>query len=123
MGLQQWHVAYVEAVTSTYIVTTADNYSDDTDRLKIMHNSTYMPDNFIHFKDTYMGALVQWDGDTKAQKTTWRVGVDGRRHWLPSSSVSSCLVNGGATGPYVLSSAVLDTVLTTLVAGLVRCRP
>ena len=113
-SIAQWnnnHVAYVEAVTSTYIVITADNFNYDTDRLKIMRNSPYMPDNFIHFKNTYIGAIVQWDGDTKAQKTAWRVGADGRRHWLPSSSVYSCLVNGGVTGPYVLPSTVLDTVV------------
>jgi surface antigen len=110
-GGQNGHVAYVEAVTSTYIVITADNFGSDTDRLKILRTSPYMPDNFIHFKDTYIGAIVQWDGDTKAQKTAWRVGADGRRHWLPSGSVYSCLVNGGVTGPYVLPSTVLDTVV------------
>ena len=105
------HVAYVEAVSGTYIVTTSDSYGGGTDRLKILYGSKYMPDNFIHFKDTYVGALVQWSQDTKAQKTTWRVGVDGRRHWVPSISVTSRLLLGGATtGPYLLSTAVLNTI-------------
>jgi surface antigen len=105
------HVAYVEAVSGTYIVTTSDSYGGGTDRLKILYTSKYMPDNFIHFKDTYVGALVQWNKDTKAQKTTWRVGVDGRRHWVPSISVTSRLLLGGATtGPYLLSAAVLNTI-------------
>lgn len=105
------HVAYVEAVSGTYIVTTSDSDGGGTDRLKILYGSKYMPDNFIHFKDTYVGALVQWSGDSKAQKTTWRVGVDGKRHWIPSASVTSCLLLGGATtGPYLLSTAVLNTI-------------
>jgi surface antigen len=113
-SIAQWnnnHVAYVEAVTSTYIVTTSDSYGGGTDRLKILRTSRYMPDNFIHFKNTYVGAIVQWSGDTKAQKTAWHVGADGRRHWIPSTAVYSCLVNGGVTGPYALPSSVLDTVM------------
>lgn len=120
-SIAQWnkgtgHVAYVEAVTSTYIVITSDNFSSTstsygTNRLYILRTSQYMPDNFIHFRDTYIGAIVQWNGDTKPQKTSWRVGADGRRHWLPSTSVYQCLVNGGVSGPYVLPSSVLDTVI------------
>lgn len=59
----------------------------------------------------YYGDIVQWDGDTKAQKTAWRVGADGRRHWIPGISDYWCLVNGGVAGPYVLPSTVLDTVV------------
>jgi surface antigen len=120
-SIAQWsggssgHVAYVEAVTSTYIVITSDNFSSGasqgTNRLLIQRTSPYMPDNFIHFRDTYIGAIVQWDGDTKAQKTAWRVGADGRRHWIPSTSVYWCLHNAGVVGPYVLPSTVLDTVI------------
>jgi surface antigen len=60
-SIAQWngnHVAYVEAVTASYIITTSDSYGNDlkghplgTDRLQIDRNSPYMPDNFIHFKD------------------------------------------------------------------------
>ena len=59
----------------------------------------------------YYGDIVQWDGDTKAQKTAWRVGADGRRHWIPSISDYWCLYNGGVDGPYVLPATVLDTVV------------
>src|SRR6185312_3018551 len=111
--IAQWtnnHVAYVEAVTSTYIVITSDNFSPGasigTNRLLILRTSQYMPDNFIHFKDTYIGAITQWNGDTKTQKTAWRVGADGRRHWIPSIPVYWCLVNAGVPGPYVLPSSV-----------------
>ena len=130
-SIAQWsggnsgHVAYVEAVTRTYIVITSDNFSSGaslgTNRLEIQRTSQYMPDNFIHFRDTYIGAIVQWDGDTKPQKTSWRVGADGRRHWLPSTSVYSCLVNGGVAGPYVLPPSVLDTVIPDLNGSWASC--
>jgi len=60
-SVAQWnrnHVAYVEQVTSTYIVVTADNYQASsasympggwTDSYEISLNSPAMPDNFIHF--------------------------------------------------------------------------
>lgn len=109
-GGESGHVAYVEAVTATYIVTTSDSYDGGTDRQEIPLNSPYMPDNFIHFKD-YYGDIVQWNGDTKAQKTAWRVGADGRRHWIPSISDYWCLVDGGVPGPYQLPSDVLTNVV------------
>jgi surface antigen len=126
-SIAQWngglsgHVAYVEAVTSTYIVITSDNYNGGTNRLRILRTSKYMPDNFIHFRDIYIGALVQWNGDTKAQRTKWRVGADGRRHWLPSMSVYSCLVNGGVDGPHVLPPSVLDNVIPDLNGSWASC--
>jgi surface antigen len=52
------HVAYVEQVTSSYIIVTADNYEPSsasylpggwTDSYEISLNSPAMPDNFIHF--------------------------------------------------------------------------
>ncbi len=52
------HVAFVEQVTSTYIVVTADNYQPSsatfmpggyTDSYQIALTSSAMPDNFIHF--------------------------------------------------------------------------
>ena len=127
-SIAQWnnnHVAYVEAVAKTYIVITSDNYSSGTsigtNRLLIQRTSKYMPDNFIHFRDTYVGAIVQWNGDTKAQKTAWRVGADGRRHWIPSTSVYWCLVNAGVPGPYVLPSSVLDTVMPDRTGSWASC--
>lgn len=55
-SVAQWnagsgHVAWVEQVTSTYIITTSDNYSSGTNRLEIKKGSPGWPDNFIHFKD------------------------------------------------------------------------
>jgi surface antigen len=52
------HVAYVEQVTSSYIIVTADNYESSsatympggwTDSYKISLGSPAIPDNFIHF--------------------------------------------------------------------------
>ncbi|MFN8167642.1 MAG: fibronectin type III domain-containing protein [Candidatus Nanopelagicales bacterium] len=45
------HVAYVEAVTASYVEFTSDNYGLGTNRFRVAYGSAYMPDNFIHFKD------------------------------------------------------------------------
>ena len=58
----------------------------------------------------YAGHIVQWDGDTNAQKTAWLVGLDGRRTWIPSSSIFNCLKSFAAPGPDVLSSSVLSSL-------------
>jgi hypothetical protein len=58
-----------------------------------------------------LGHIVQWDGDTKAQKTAWLVVNEGgqlHRHWIPSIAVYWCLKNSGALGPDVLAAAVLN---------------
>jgi surface antigen len=51
-SVAQWngsgHVAWVEQVTSTYIVTTSDNLHGGTNRLEIKRSSPAWPDNFIH---------------------------------------------------------------------------
>jgi surface antigen len=51
-GGEAGHVGYVEAVTSSYIEVTDDNFGYNyTDRWRIARTSAAMPDNFIHFKD------------------------------------------------------------------------
>jgi surface antigen len=57
----------------------------------------------------WVGHIVQWDGDMKAQKTAWLVGPDGNRRWIPTIAIFGCLKQHGAPGPDVLPSAVLDT--------------
>ena len=56
-AVAQWnanHVAYVEAVTSSYIEVTDDNYKlNTTDRFRIATGSAAWPDNFIHFHDVF----------------------------------------------------------------------
>jgi hypothetical protein len=57
----------------------------------------------------YAGHIVQWDGDTKAQKTAWLVGPDGQRRWISNTATYDCLeANGAPKKPDVLSSFALD---------------
>ena len=56
----------------------------------------------------YVGHIVQWDGDTKSQKTAWLVGQDGKRRWIPTSAIYYCLKSHGVPGPDVLSAQRLD---------------
>jgi O-glycosyl hydrolase len=58
----------------------------------------------------YTGHIVQWDGDTKAQKTAWLVGPDGHRRWINNTATYDCLKANGAPGPNVLSSFALDSL-------------
>jgi hypothetical protein len=51
---------------------------------------------------------VQWNGDTKAQKTAWLVTPDLKRLWVPDSGTYYCLKNRGVAGPDVLPSGTLD---------------
>ena len=58
----------------------------------------------------YRGHIVQWSGDTNAQKTSWLVGPDGHRRWIPDVATYNCLKAGGAPGPDVLPASTLDAV-------------
>lgn len=72
----------------------------------------------------YFGHIVQWDGDTKAQKTAWYVISDGgrpRRNWIPDSATFYCLKRRGAPGPDVLPAALLSTALIDQVGVPARC--
>jgi hypothetical protein len=55
----------------------------------------------------YNNTIVQWDGDTKAQKTAWLVS-NGKRYWIPDGGTFNCLKSRGVAGPVVLPSGVLD---------------
>jgi surface antigen len=63
-SIAQWnggatgHVAYVEKVTSSYIIVTADNYSSGTTKLQIPLSSASRPDNYIRFAATIQGAAT-----------------------------------------------------------------
>lgn len=54
------------------------------------------------------GHIVQWDGDTKAQKTAWMVGPDGHRRWIPTIAIFNCLKAHGVPGPDALPAGTLD---------------
>lgn len=59
----------------------------------------------------FIGTMVQWDGDTKAQKTSWLVMPDGRRHWVADISNYNCwrALSAGDKGPQ--PSSILDGVI------------
>lgn len=56
----------------------------------------------------WAGWIVQWDGDTKAQKTAWLVGPDLTRTWIPDGATYNRLKAAGAPGPKALNSATLN---------------
>jgi Tol biopolymer transport system component/surface antigen len=116
------HVAIVEQVgpNNSYIVISQQNISTDTngyDWTKINAGGSKTqweewPDNFIHFPiKTYHGNIVQSSSDTSTQKMSWRVGADGRRHWIPTISDYWCLKNNGVPGPVPLNLGFLNTIL------------
>lgn len=56
----------------------------------------------------YTGHIVQWEGDTQAQKTAWLVGPDGHRRWISNIATYNCLKSNAAPGPNVLTSWELN---------------
>jgi hypothetical protein len=56
----------------------------------------------------YANHLVQWEGDTKAQRTAWLVTPDLRRLWIPDTATWSCFKGRGYVGPDLLQAATLD---------------
>ena len=56
----------------------------------------------------YANHLVQWDGDTKAQKTAWLVTPDLRRLWIPDGGTWYCFKARGYVGPDLLQTSTLD---------------
>lgn len=58
----------------------------------------------------YTGWIVQWLGDTKAQKTAWLVGTDRRRRWIPDIATYNCLKARGVPGPVALPAGTLDAL-------------
>jgi len=59
---------------------------------------------------SYARTIVQWDGDTKAQKTAWFVTPDNKRLWIPDTATYWCLKNQGAAGPVRLPAGTLDAL-------------
>jgi hypothetical protein len=56
------------------------------------------------------GSIVQWNGDTNAQRTSWFVGSDGRRRWVPDIRTYSCLRAHGAPDAGPQPSWLLDQI-------------
>lgn len=58
------------------------------------------------------GHMLQWNGDTNAQKTAWLVGADAHRRWIPDGGTFNCLkFDAGMQGPDVEASGALDKYL------------
>jgi hypothetical protein len=85
--------------TITYNNRTLSNWAGMTP-IGVIHAPTRQP--------SYVGHIVQWNGDTKAQKTAWLVQADNTRRWIDSSATYNCLKTEGAPGPDVLPAATLD---------------
>jgi CHAP domain/WD40-like Beta Propeller Repeat len=112
------HAAVVSAVSGSAITLVNQNTSSsDTISTGSLVNGSFTLNGWSGYSAIgvihapYYGAVVQWSGDTKSQKTAWRVGSDGRRHWIPTISDYWCLVDGGVPGPYVLPADALDTAV------------
>ena len=56
----------------------------------------------------YRGKIVEWDGDTKPQKTSWFVGSDGNRRFIPDLPTFQCLHDAGAGNSYNVTSDILN---------------
>jgi hypothetical protein len=63
--------------------------------------STMKPSDFTR-------KIVQWDGDSKSQKTSWLVTADAKRYWIPDSSTFNCLKANNYPEAGALPSAILD---------------
>jgi surface antigen len=108
------HVAIVVAVNADNSVSTNDYNGDargNPTALYSQHASVYLhriPVKAEPKPGDYLGHIVQWNGDTKAQKTSWLVGTDGQRRWIPTIAMYNCLKDQGAPGPDVLPGSMLD---------------
>jgi hypothetical protein len=117
------HVAIVSAVATNGLVTIAEYNGDGRGNYDL--RPKMRADAYLHRPSPqppppqpqpppgpnlqqYVGHIVQWDGDTKPQKTAWLVMPNLHRHWIPDSATYSCLKAQGAPGPDVLPSSILD---------------
>jgi surface antigen len=79
--------------------------------------------SYLHIKDIasgsttasstltqYAGRLVKWSGETPSPVTTWLVGPDLRRTWVPDGATYNWMKAAGASGPTLLSSTVLNAL-------------
>ena len=54
--------------------------------------------------------MVQWNGDTSSQPTSWQVGFDGNRRWIPDLPTYQCLQNAGEGNSIAVNSVVLNSL-------------
>lgn len=117
------HVAWVESVTSDGQVVFTE-YNVPANSFAFRGPTTRASSYFSHYiyvpgvtgggsaqpanLSQWAGWIVQWDGDTKAQRTSWLVQPDLTRVWVPTASVYNWLKSHGAPGPEALPAATLD---------------
>jgi surface antigen len=115
------HVAYVISATSTTVTYSEMNAHAGWNRVDTWTSvlgQKGAPDGYIYGGPAagaeYIGHIVQWSADTKAQKTAWLVIDDNghaRRNWIPSIAIFYCLQGRGASGPYGLAASILSSEL------------
>lgn len=76
-------------------------YNGDGSRVWGTDSGTQNPDQL-------KGSMVQWDGDTAAQKTSWQVGLDGNRRVVHDLQTYRCLADAGAGNAKSVNSGTLD---------------
>lgn len=117
------HVGYVEQVSGDQVFIRSDNFVQSggyTSAGWVAANSVPL---FLHPNDVgrYVGHIVQQEGDTKVQKTSWRVGSDLRRRWIPYASTYNCLRGAGVPGPDPVPSAILSGSLRDITGSRAPC--
>lgn len=56
----------------------------------------------------FVGSIVQWRDDPNSQKTSWEVGTDRHRRWVPNVRTYNCLRGRGVADAGGLVASVLD---------------
>lgn len=113
------HVAYVEQVNGSQILIRADNYSSTRGTTSAGWIDAASVELFLHPRDLapqppespvaqYAGHILTWNGDTKAQKTSWLVMPDLTRVWVPDIPTYSGLKSLGAPGPTEVDAGALN---------------
>ncbi len=120
------HIAYVEAVNAdgSFVISEYNGHNDgrgpenrDIARWQIETQGIGFVYGGPATGAEYIGHIVHWEGDTKAQKTSWLVvnrNGHPRRNWIPTSAIFNCLKTAGAPGPDVLPSEFLSTWLVDI---------
>jgi surface antigen len=121
-SVAQWnrnHVAYVEAVTSSGIVITDDNYyygslapnGGYTDQIFISRSSPAWPDNFIHFKTSGSSFLAAFEANTTS---LWTAGSPGGKDWQQGMKAGTSPSITAITSGYEVAFEANTTSLWTV---------
>lgn len=118
------HVAIVNAVNGSAVQIASQNTNSVFDSSLTLQNgwlaspawtgNYYSIQGVIHHPldrsqpAFYANTIVQWDGDTKPQKTAWYVSADLKRYWIPDSSTFYCLEGMGIKFVGPISATLLN---------------